>query len=163
MNSTYIINTVCLTFLQSILHDGSPFRHLQVAGWPEVGLNLLAGLFAWAQALHHPPEEPHLLLQQRHDLCILLPQQVWTERKRGRQWGKHFVLFEPNFPFFYFHSNTVNTFLSPLISLALVSSCLLSSSVSLGIPSSSSFSLSNQGQKHNKKQLKISKISQLIS
>ncbi len=41
-------------------------------------------------------------------------------------------------------------FLLPLISLALVSSCLLSSSVSLGIPSSSSFSLSNRAKEITK-------------
>lgn len=46
-----------------------------------------------------------------------------------------------------YHTNKFNRFLSPLISFALVSSCLLSSSVSLGIPSSSSLSLSNKENK----------------
>lgn len=87
----YIHSKHCLTFLQGILHDRCPSRHLQVAGWPEVGLNLPAGLLTWVQALPHPPEEAHLLLQQRHDLGILLPQQVCPERNRGRQWEKNIL------------------------------------------------------------------------
>lgn len=55
--------------------------------------------------------------------------------------------FEPILSYFSIHTGVVNA-LPPLISLALVSSCRLSSSVSLGIPSSSSFSLSNQSNQN---------------
>lgn len=68
---------------------------------------------------------------------------------RDGRWGIRFVAFQPTGPPFFIHTNAPNVFPSPLISLALVSSCLLSSSVSLGIPSSSSFSLSNQAKKTN--------------
>lgn len=76
-------------------------------------------------------------------------QQRQTIRKRDRQVGKYLCYLEQTYPCFLSHKLSVNSSLSPLISLALVSSCLLSSSVSLGIPSSSSFSLSNQGRDKN--------------
>lgn len=121
-----------LTFLQGIFHDRRPLRQLLAASWPEERLNLPAGFFARAQALPHLPEEPHLLLQQRHNLRIFLLQHFWqaeTDSGHGIWYGKMKRAFR------------LDVFLSPLISLALLSNCLLSSSVSLGIPSSSSFSL----------------------
>lgn len=88
--NTYTQNTLllCLTFLQGILHDRRSPGWLQAAGWPEERFDLPADLLAWIQALPHPPEELHLLLQQRHDLCVLLLQQIWpaeTDRKKERE------------------------------------------------------------------------------
>lgn len=81
-------------------------------------------------------------------------------RKRDREWGKHFVVIRSKLIPVCFHTSTPNVFLSPLISLALVSSCLLSSSVSLGIPSSSSLSLSNQA-KEKKQTLQLINYTQI--
>ena len=65
-----------LTFLQGILHDRRPPGGLQAADWSEERLDLLASLCGRIQSLPHAPEEPHLLYQQGHDLCVFLPQQI---------------------------------------------------------------------------------------
>lgn len=77
-----------LTFLQSIFHDGSPPGRLLAAGWPEERLDLPRGLFARVQAFPHPPEEPHFLLQQRHDLRVLLLQHFCPVRHGVRGDGE---------------------------------------------------------------------------
>lgn len=132
-----------LTFLQCILHDGSPPRQLLAAGWPEERFALAADLLtARTLALPHPSEKLHLLLQQRHDLSILPPQQICSAKHRNI-----FVSLDPSL---CSPANSLNMSFSPLISFAFVSSCLLSSSVSLGIPSSSSLSLPNQAKEKKK-------------